>query len=56
MDDESTSLLVLDPKTARVERGLTDTRDKTTALKFNGNLELDGKEGSENKLQKDQFI
>jgi hypothetical protein len=40
----------------RFERGLTDARDKTTTLKFNGNLELDGKRGSENKLDKDQFI
>jgi hypothetical protein len=40
----------------RVERGLTDARDKTTTLKFNGNLELDGKEGSENELDKDQFV
>jgi hypothetical protein len=40
----------------RVERGLTDARDKTTTLKFIGNLELDGKEGSENEIYKDQFV
>jgi hypothetical protein len=33
-----------------------DARDKTTTLKFNGNLEVDGKEGSENELDKDQFV
>jgi hypothetical protein len=31
-------------------------RDKTMTLKFNGNLELDGKEGSENKLDNDQCV
>jgi hypothetical protein len=31
----------------KVERGLTDARDKTTTLKSNGTLELDGTEGSE---------
>jgi hypothetical protein len=40
----------------RVERGLTDARDKTMTLKFNGNLELDGKQGSENELDKDHFV
>jgi hypothetical protein len=39
-----------------VEWGLPDARDKTTTLKFNGNLELDGKEGSENELDKYQFV
>jgi hypothetical protein len=29
----------------KVERGLTDAREKTTTLKFNGTLELDGTEG-----------
>jgi hypothetical protein len=37
----------------RVERGLTDARDKTTTLNLNGNLELGGKQGSENDLDKD---
>jgi hypothetical protein len=33
-----------DKKSVRkVERGLTDTQDKTTTLKFNSTLELDGK-------------
>jgi hypothetical protein len=40
----------------KVEIGLTDASDKTTTLKFNGNLELDGKEGSENELDKDQVV
>jgi hypothetical protein len=40
----------------KVERGLTDARDKTTTLKFNGTLELDGIEGSERELDKDQFV
>jgi hypothetical protein len=40
----------------KVERGLTDARDKTTTLKFNGTLELDGTEGSEKELDKDQFL
>jgi hypothetical protein len=40
----------------KVERGLTDARDKTTTLKFNGALELDGTEGSERELDKDQFV
>jgi hypothetical protein len=40
----------------KVERGLPDARDKTTTLKFNGTLELDGTEGSERELDKDQFI
>jgi hypothetical protein len=31
----------------KVERGLTDARDKTTTLKYNGTLELDGTEESE---------
>jgi hypothetical protein len=31
----------------KVERGLTDARDKTATLKFNGTPELDGTEGSE---------
>jgi hypothetical protein len=39
-----------------VERGLTDARDKTTTLKFNGTLKLDGTEGSERELDKDQFV
>jgi hypothetical protein len=39
----------------KVERGLTDARDKTTTLKFNGTLELNGTEGSERELDKDQF-
>jgi hypothetical protein len=39
---------------SKVERGLTDARDKTTTLKFNGTLELDGKEGSERELDKDK--
>jgi hypothetical protein len=37
----------------KVERGLTDARDKTTTLKFNGTLELDGTAGSERELDKD---
>jgi hypothetical protein len=40
----------------KVERGLTNARDKTTTLKFNGTLELDGTEGSEIELDKDQFV
>jgi hypothetical protein len=40
----------------KVKRGLTDARDKTTILKFNGTLELDGTEGSERELDKDQFV
>jgi hypothetical protein len=40
----------------KVERGLTDARDKTTTLKFNGTLELYGTEGSERELDKDQFV
>jgi hypothetical protein len=40
----------------KVERGLTDARAKTTTLKFNGTLELDGTEGIERKLDKDQFV
>jgi hypothetical protein len=40
----------------KVERGLTDARDKTTMLKFNGTLELYGTEGSERELDKDQFV
>jgi hypothetical protein len=40
----------------RIKRGLTDARDKTTTLKFNGNLELDGKEVSEKELDKDHFV
>jgi hypothetical protein len=40
----------------KVERGLTDARDKTTTLNFNGTLELDGTEGSERELEKDQFV
>jgi hypothetical protein len=39
----------------KVERILTDARDKTTTLKFNGTLELDGTEGREIELDKDQF-
>jgi hypothetical protein len=42
--------------TGKVERGFTDARDKTTTLKFNGTLEIDGTEGSERELDKDQFI
>jgi hypothetical protein len=41
---------------AKVERGLTDARDKTTTLNFNGSLELDGAEGSEREFDKDQFV
>jgi hypothetical protein len=41
---------------AKVERGITDARDKTITLKFNGALELDGKEGSERELDKDQCV
>jgi hypothetical protein len=48
--------LVDEKNVSRVERGLTDARDKTTTLKFNGNLELDGKEGSEDELDNDQFV
>jgi hypothetical protein len=40
----------------KVERGLTDARDKTTTLKFNVTLELDGSEGSERELDKDQCV
>jgi hypothetical protein len=40
----------------KVERASTDARDKTTTLKFNGALELDGKEGSARELDKDQFV
>jgi hypothetical protein len=40
----------------KVERGLTDARDKTTTLKFNGTLKLDGTEGSEIELDKYQFV
>jgi hypothetical protein len=40
----------------KVERGLTDARDKTTTLKFNGTLELYGTEGSERELDKDQLV
>jgi hypothetical protein len=40
----------------KVERGLTDARDKMTTLKFNGTQELDGTEGSERDLDKYQFI
>jgi hypothetical protein len=40
----------------KVERGLTDARDKTTTLKFNGTLELDGTEVSERELDKDKFV
>jgi hypothetical protein len=40
----------------KVERGLTDARDKTTTLNFNGTLEFDGTEGSERELDKDQFV
>jgi hypothetical protein len=46
-----------DEKSVRkVERGLTDARDKTTTLKFNGTLDLYGTEGSERELDKDQFV
>jgi hypothetical protein len=45
-----------DNNVPRVERGLTVARDKTTTLKFNRNLELDGKQGSENELDKDQLV
>jgi hypothetical protein len=40
---------------SKVERGLTDARDKTTTLKFNGSLELDVTERSEREQDKDQF-
>jgi hypothetical protein len=40
----------------KVERGLTDARDKTTTLKFNITLELDGAEGIERELDKYQFV
>jgi hypothetical protein len=40
----------------RVERGLTEARDKTMTLKFNGILEVHGKAGSENELGKKQFV
>jgi hypothetical protein len=40
----------------KVESGLTDALDKTTTLKFNGTLKLDGTEGSERELYKDQFV
>jgi hypothetical protein len=40
----------------KVERGLTDARDKTTTIKCNGTLELDGTEGRERELDKDQFV
>jgi hypothetical protein len=40
----------------KVERGLTDARDKTKTLKFNVTLELDGTEGSERELDKDQCV
>jgi hypothetical protein len=43
-------------RAGKVERGLTDGRDKTTTLKFNGTLELDGTEVSERELDKDQFV
>jgi hypothetical protein len=45
-----------DKSVGKVERGVTDARDKTTTLKFNGTLELDGTEGSERELDKDQFV
>jgi hypothetical protein len=35
---------------------LTDARDKTTTLKFNGTMELDISEGSERVLDKNQFV
>jgi hypothetical protein len=40
----------------KVERGLTDARDKTTTFNFNGTLELDGAEGSKRELDKYQFV
>jgi hypothetical protein len=40
----------------KVEGGLTDARDKTTTLNFNGTLELDGTEVSKRELDKDQFV
>jgi hypothetical protein len=41
---------------SKVERGLTDARDKTTTLKFNGTLELEMKEGTEHELDKEKFV
>jgi hypothetical protein len=40
----------------KVERGLTDAHDKTTTLKFNSTLELDGTEESGRELDKDQCV
>jgi hypothetical protein len=40
----------------KVEHGLTDAREKTITLKFNGTLELDGTQGIERELDKDQFV
>jgi hypothetical protein len=45
-----------DKSVGKVEHGLIDARDKTTTLKFNGTLELDGTEGNERELDKDQFV
>jgi hypothetical protein len=41
---------------SKVERELTDVRDKTTTLKFNGTLELEMKEGMEHELDKEQIV
>jgi hypothetical protein len=41
---------------SKLERGLTDARDKTTTLKFNGTLELEMKKGTEHELDKEQFV
>jgi hypothetical protein len=41
---------------SKVERGLTDARDKTTTLKFNRTLELEMKEGTEHELDNEQFV
>jgi hypothetical protein len=50
MDDaryRSSSQRCDEKRVRKVERGLADARDKTTTVKFNGTLELDGTEGSE---------
>jgi hypothetical protein len=59
MDDalyRSSSQICNEKNVGKIERGLTDARDKITTLKFNGTLELDGTEGSERELNKDQFV
>jgi hypothetical protein len=59
MDDaryRSSSQRCDEKSVGKVERGLTDARDKTTTLKFNGTLDLDVTQGSERELDKDQFV